>query len=454
MKEANEPLREDIIKIQQISIVPSLLDIICRVTGMGFAAVARVTEREWIACSVRDTINFGLEPGGQLDVTSTICNEIRESRKIVVFDNADKDPLYKDHHTPLAYGIKSYISVPVYATDGSFFGTLCAVDPEPKRINVPHIIALFERFSELITFHFQALEDSLSAREQLYQQQVKGDVLEQRLRDQVQEISGGKERERRTDILLQGKDAQISSMSASISKLNSEITELAYISSHDLQEPLRKIQMFANLILETERNNLSEKSLTFITKIRSSAERMQSLVADLLTYTVNSGGKNLMLNADMATIVQDALNDLKEELLLSKAIITVNCDCTAKVIPFQVRQVVYNCVSNSLRFAHIDRIPAVSITCETASGSDFDFDLLEPNGQYCRLAVEDNGMGFDQQFSRRIFDIFEKLENDVQIKNTGIGLAIVKKIADNHNGYVRAMGKESEGARFEIYFPA
>ena len=128
----NDPIAA-IDAIAQINAVPTILDVVCKITGMRFAAVARVTADRWIACSVRDEIAFGLAPGGELKIETTICNEIREHRQAVIIDNVADDPVYAGHHTPEIYGLQSYISMPITLADGSFFGTLCAIDTVPRR---------------------------------------------------------------------------------------------------------------------------------------------------------------------------------------------------------------------------------------------------------------------------------------------------------------------------------
>ena len=135
-----------------------MLEVICRTTGMGFAAVARVTENRWIACSVRDEIAFGLQPGGELTVETTLCHEVRQSQSAVVIDHVADDPVYRAHHTPATYGFQSYISMPIVLAGGEFFGTLCAIDPRPARINTPETIGMFKLFAELIAFHLKANE--------------------------------------------------------------------------------------------------------------------------------------------------------------------------------------------------------------------------------------------------------------------------------------------------------
>ena len=154
----------DIDAIQRIDVVPRILEIVCRSTGMGFAAVARVTDGRWICCAVRDEISFGLKPGGELNVETTICHEIRQSREPVAIDHVAENEVYSGHHTPAMYGFQSYISVPVVLTDGTFFGTLCAIDPRPARLNNPETIGTLKLFAELIASHLTAF-DRLAASE-------------------------------------------------------------------------------------------------------------------------------------------------------------------------------------------------------------------------------------------------------------------------------------------------
>jgi K+-sensing histidine kinase KdpD len=148
----------DIAAVQGIAAVPRILEVVCRSTGMGFAAVARVTEQRWVCCAVRDEIEFGLVPGGELEVETTLCHEIRQSHEAVVIDNVAEDTIYCGHHTPTKYGFQSYISMPIILSDGTFFGTLCAIDPRPARLDTPQTIGMFKLFSELIATHLEAAD--------------------------------------------------------------------------------------------------------------------------------------------------------------------------------------------------------------------------------------------------------------------------------------------------------
>jgi two-component system sensor histidine kinase VicK len=151
-------IEADIDAISRIPIVSKILEVVCRTTGMGFAAIARVTEDRWVACSVLDEIDFGLKPGGELKLETTICHEIRGNGQAVVIDHVATDLHYSTHHTPAMYGFQSYISVPILKRDGSFFGTLCAIDPQPAKLTKPEVISMFSLFADLVSFHLSMTE--------------------------------------------------------------------------------------------------------------------------------------------------------------------------------------------------------------------------------------------------------------------------------------------------------
>ena len=158
--------QSDIDAIQGIDAVSRILEVVCRTTGMGFSAVARVTEDRWICCAVRDEISFGIAPGGELKVQTTICNEIRYSLQPVVIDNVDSDEVFCDHPTPALYGFKSYISLPIVLANGHMFGTLCAIDPRPARINTPQTDLPPLKWSSLKYYFW--MEDEIDGKEKAY----------------------------------------------------------------------------------------------------------------------------------------------------------------------------------------------------------------------------------------------------------------------------------------------
>jgi signal transduction histidine kinase len=154
----------DVAAIQAIDVIPLMLEVICRTTGLGFSAVARVTDSRWIACAVRDEIAFGLAPGGELALETTICNEIRQHGRQVVIEDVETDVAFQCHPTPEKYGFRSYISVPITLSDGQFFGTLCAIDPQPAPLQNPKTVGMFTLFAQLIALHLDA-RDRMTAME-------------------------------------------------------------------------------------------------------------------------------------------------------------------------------------------------------------------------------------------------------------------------------------------------
>lgn len=147
---ADDDFSADIAAVKAIDGVQTILIEVCRLTGMGFAAVARVTEHRWVACQVQDGIDFGMDSGDELEIKTTICNEIRASGEGVMIDHVSKEPLWRTHPTPVLYGFQSYLSLPIVLTDGTFFGTLCAIDPAPREISLSAVIETIRDFARQI----------------------------------------------------------------------------------------------------------------------------------------------------------------------------------------------------------------------------------------------------------------------------------------------------------------
>lgn len=184
-------IERDVARIQRIDAVPRILTAVTEITGMRFAAVARVTETDWTACSVLDELGFGLKPGGGLQVDTTICNEIRHHREPVVFGNASEHPVFSKHHTPRLYGLQSYASVPIFRSNGDFFGTLCAIDSRPAELDAPGILRSLELFAELIGTQLELVEDLDNARSHLQDAHAREQLLshtEREVRDLLQPV--------------------------------------------------------------------------------------------------------------------------------------------------------------------------------------------------------------------------------------------------------------------------
>ena len=242
---------------------------------------------------------------------------------------------------------------------------------------------------------------------------------------------------------------------------NKELLAFTYISSHDLQEPLRKIQTFVTIILENENKNLSEKGKYNFQRMQLAANRMQQLIDDLLAFSRINTTDHIFEKTDLNIIIEEVKNELRDTINDKRATIEIKEICPVNIIAFQFRQLMNNLISNALKFSKPGTACHIIINSLTDKGSTLNTQnaalpagSLSPDKNYCHIAVSDNGIGFEPHFSERIFGVFQKLHSKEVYEGTGIGLAIVKKIVENHNGLITATSELNKGATFDIYIPA
>lgn len=236
-------------------------------------------------------------------------------------------------------------------------------------------------------------------------------------------------------------------------KTNKELESFAYVSSHDLQEPLRKIQLFVNLIAGEESKNLSEKGKEYFEKVLSSAERMKELIEDLLAFSRIGSADTKAEIADLSKIISEVKAELQDVIEQKKATVEVKSVCNARIIPFQFYQLVQNLLSNALKFTDPSRAPHIVIEGKSIKGSELNNPHLSEHETYCHLRISDNGIGFEPEFQEQVFELFQRLHNQQLYPGTGIGLAIAKKIVENHKGIITATSELNQGSRFDIYLP-
>ena len=242
-------------------------------------------------------------------------------------------------------------------------------------------------------------------------------------------------------------------------EMNKELQSFAYISSHDLQEPLRKIQTFSNQIIDKEYKNLSENGKDRFQRMQNAAQRMQTLINDLLAYSRTTTQDVTLVKTDLNLIIKEVIEDLQEDIQQKNCSLEIDkVHCEVSSVPFQMHQLLFNLVSNSLKFSRENIPPIIKIKCEINKGKKLTINQLNINKlnkeeEYCHITFIDNGIGFDQQYNEKIFEVFQRLHGKEAYQGTGIGLAIVKKIIDNHKGLIYASGKVNQGAQFDIYFP-
>lgn len=258
-----------------------------------------------------------------------------------------------------------------------------------------------------------------------------------------------------TDLTEKKKQEEILQIkNAELETSNSELQAFAYIASHDLQGPLRRIQKFISRIIEKERKNLSENGKDYLYRVQYSAQRMQALVQDLLAYSNTNATESKFENTDLHQLIDEVKDDLKEELKDKHATLEATELNKVSIIPFQFRQIMHNLIGNALKFSNPTQPPHIIIKSEIAYGMAFNNVKLSPQKRYCHISISDNGIGFEPEYNEKIFEVFYRLHTESEYKGTGIGLAIVKKIVENHGGIITADSKENEGTTFDIYIPA
>lgn len=240
---------------------------------------------------------------------------------------------------------------------------------------------------------------------------------------------------------------------SSLGKMNNELQSFAHISSHDLQEPVRKIQMISSRILDTEYNNLTEHGKDLLLRMQNSAKRMFSLINDLLAYSTTDYESDKFENVSLKNLIDEVLDDFSEDIIRYHIVISTKDLCMLHIIPLHFRQVMHNLISNSIKFSRSEVNPEINISCTSGIGSEQGIAGLNPNTNYCKITYKDNGIGFDPEYNEKIFGLFQRLHVREKYKGTGIGLSIVKKIIENHNGIIIADGNPGSGAQFDIYLP-
>ncbi|HTD40234.1 MAG TPA: GAF domain-containing sensor histidine kinase [Mucilaginibacter sp.] len=374
----------DIDAVNSIPMMATLLDVICHTTGMGFAAVARVTGDHWITCSVRDDIAFGLKPGDELKVETTICHEIRQSGQPVIIDHVAEDEFYCSHHAPALYGFQSYISMPIILKDGRFFGTLCSIDPRPARLNTPEIIGMFKLFSELIAFHLNSIEELKNTQAELEEEHKTA-----KLREQFIAILG-----------------------------------------HDLRNPVGAVLNSAQLLL---RMPVEDRVKRLATIMQDSAYRMRGLIDNILDFAQSHLGGGLNLNIQEDQPLTEILNHVVDELTLISPDRSVSLQldiaepvsCDGK----RIAQLFSNLLSNAITYGEADAPVGVHVA--------------SANGQFT-LTVSNTGDDIPESTMVHLFQPFSRGRIKSNQKGLGLGLFIASEIAAAHKGKLFATSHNGE----------
>jgi PAS domain S-box-containing protein len=248
-------------------------------------------------------------------------------------------------------------------------------------------------------------------------------------------------------------DLELVEKNRELETMNQDLSSFAYVSSHDLQEPLRKIQTFAARISEIEGEKLSEKGKDYFQRMQNAALRMQTLIEDLLSYSRTNTAEKKFEMTDLNQLLKEVQSELAETIDEKKAVIQASPLPILNVIPFQTKQLLSNILSNALKFSKADEPPRINITTDLVKGKNTKNSHVDQNRSYRHIAIRDNGIGFEPEHTQKIFEVFQRLHGRSEYSGTGIGLAICKKIMDNHHGLITAESELDQGATFHLYFP-
>jgi signal transduction histidine kinase len=393
MDDGTQDTVEAVAIISRIDVVPTLLKVLCEITGMRVAVVARVTDETWTACAVKDDIDFGLEPGAQFPVDATLCFEALASRHPLVIEHASIDPLYCRHRAPTLHPVESYISAPIILENGQHFGNLSALDPNPAKIGEPRIVSMFEQFAGLIAA-------------QLDNQRV-ADRERRALRD---ERAAGRLREQFIAIL-----------------------------GHDLRNPLHAVHASSDML---ERRLTDPALLTIATRIKSNARRMAGLIDDILDFARGRLGGGIAvelteienLNTGLLTVIQE-LQDSQPDCQI---IADIGVSCSVRCDLGRLQQIASNLLGNALTHG-LPKSP-VKISAK-ADANDF---VLE---------VWNAGEPIPAESLDKIFEPFWRHSVSAGRNGLGLGLHICSQIVRAHQGRISVTSTREGGTQFTARLP-
>jgi len=373
------PIERDIALIARSNAVPTILEVVARTTGMRFTAVARVTDSHWTACAVYDRIEFGLKPGGELVLQSTICNEIREHHRPVIFGHASQHKIFASHPTPKLYGFESYISIPIFLSDESFFGTLCAIDPAPAQLDDPELLRTLELFAQLIAAQYEAERRSDTAELALLDEQSTA-----RLRDQFVAVLG-----------------------------------------HDLRNPVQSITMGADML---ERDLPDGRERRIARHIQRSCQRMSELISNIMDFALGKLGEGIAASMerphDLAGDLEHVVSEIQRAHPDREIVVTTSLQQAFACDQRRIGQLLGNLLSNAI--THGSHTSPVRV-------------FILSNASHFELAVENAGKPIAEETIERLFQPFTRGTSTSPKPGLGLGLYIAAEIAKAHGGTLQAI---------------
>lgn len=371
-----DSLSSHVREIQAIAAVPRMLETVAGLTGLRFVCIAHVTADSWTACAVHDGLGLGLSPGATLDVTTTLCEEVRESRQAVVIDCVRDSECYRDHHTPRIYGFQSYFSIPIFRPDGFYFGTLCGLDPEPARLSEGPTIAALTLFAELVSRQLETERSLNVARTALLSER---DTAE--LREQFIAVLG-----------------------------------------HDLRTPLSAILTGAELLARRHDDPMTRQ---LVERMRSSALRMSGLVDNVVDFTRGRMGSGLALDlarhADVDRVLEQVIDELRSVYPGRAIASSIGRGLILRCDPQRLAQLLSNLLKNAL--------------VHGAEGRPIEVRVDIDDSRFV-LEVRNEGPDLSPDVIAQLFKPYWRARSRSRDDGLGLGLYIVDQIAQGHGGTI------------------
>lgn len=391
--DSRESLARDIGAVSRIAAVPSILQMICAETGMGFAAVARVTDATWTACAVHDTVNFGLKAGGQLELKTTLCFESRAARSAIVIDQFSTDTTYRGHHTPAIYGLESYISVPIILPNGDYFGNLCAIDARPAKVSELRVVRMFEVFATLIAMQ-----------------------LDNEMRQWSTEALLTSERE--TAALRE---------------------QFIAVLGHDLRNPLSAVNATAELLV---RQSSDPNMISAGQRLKRTVKRMAQLIDDVMDFARGRLGGGIPVNIETVDDLGLHLREVVDELRDANPSRTVQCDialtCAVSCDQGRLQQLLSNLLGNALAHGAPDAPIKVDVSGDETQ---------------VVVSVANRGTPIPEELLHKVFEPYWRPATSTPGGGLGLGLFISKQIVEAHGGMLDVCSNLEQGTIFTARLP-
>jgi phosphoserine phosphatase RsbU/P len=383
----------DVAAVQRIGAVSTILRVISETTGLRLALIARVRENSWTACATLDRMDFGLAPGDQLDVATTLCSEVRETGQPIIIEHASEEPAFCGHPTPKMYGLESYIAVPIYRTGGEYFGTVCALDSRPAKLRDGKTLEMMKLFAELVSLQLAAEEEHSRDRQALSSERHTAELREQ----------------------------------------------FIAVLGHDLRNPLSSVITGSAFLMEIADD---PRHRTIMARIHSSGQRMGRLIDDVLDFARGRLGGGITVAPEDTVDVARLAAEVVGEIAASRPERAIRLDVReagrARVDRTRVAQLMSNLVGNAVQ--HSPDGQPVEVVVEGDKGT-------------VRFRVTNRGEPIAPGLMARLFHPFVRAEGERPSAGLGLGLYIAAEIARSHGGSIQVASTAEDGTTFTAVLP-